>query len=376
MDFAASLFEQFVLDQSARLLPLSENIAERSEKISEIISNQSPDEKENAWTESMESDYNKDENRGIDKPEQPQFTDLRTMTQQPRGSQGNDNFEEWAYQDFDLFEFVGKDDFEDYSPGPEDSTNKDDESLQKGDYMYATMQYNQLATDQNMFGQPAMMNPTNDMTNGFVKDERFTSSAASTSNSCMNGVSQPSTSRMSAQIPQAQPQAAYGASLRQPAMPSGTASLLGSASSSPQLNNNTNMYNIPIKQEPSFDNMYDASDNESHYSSGTNTGSAIGSMNKPRKYRIKPECERVKPEYKVKRAKNNDAVRRSRDKAKRMQQEKESRLDFLEKQHSDNTKLIAALQKRVNDLERELLRVRNQCSCGSAMNGAASFLRR
>ncbi|CAD5229651.1 unnamed protein product [Bursaphelenchus okinawaensis] len=209
-------------------------------------------------------------------------------------------------------------------------------------------------------------------------DERFTSSAASTSNSCLNGVTvpqnQPSTSRMSAQIPQAQPQPAYGASLRQPAMPSGTASLIASASPSPQqLNNTAGMYNMPIKQEPGFENMYDASDNESHYSSGTNPGSGLG-MNKPRKYRIKPECERVKPEYKIKRAKNNDAVRRSRDKAKRMQQEKESRLDFLERQHTDSTKLVAALQKRVNELERELLRVCNQCSCVSSMN--SQFRRR
>lgn len=124
--------------------------------------------------------------------------------------------------------------------------------------------------------------------------------------------------------------------------------------------------------------QYDASDNESHYSSGTNTHSTINGVNslgKPRKYRIKPECERKKPEYKLKRAKNNDAVRRSRDKAKKMQQEKEGRLDYLEKIHSDHSKTVAGLQKRVNDLERELLRVRNQCSCGSALNTTSLFRR-
>jgi hypothetical protein len=50
----------------------------------------------------------------------------------------------------------------------------------------------------------------------------------------------------------------------------------------------------------------------------------------PRKYRMKAESEKVNPVYKVKRAKNNDAVRRSREKAKVIQQQKEQRLTTLE----------------------------------------------
>lgn len=55
---------------------------------------------------------------------------------------------------------------------------------------------------------------------------------------------------------------------------------------------------------------------------------------KPRKYRMKPDQEKANPVYRVKREKNNDAVRRSRDKAKKHQQEKEERLAFLEQEVS------------------------------------------
>lgn len=54
----------------------------------------------------------------------------------------------------------------------------------------------------------------------------------------------------------------------------------------------------------------------------------------PRKYRIKPDTEKVNPVYKQKREKNNDAVRRSREKAKALQAEKEARLVTLEKQYN------------------------------------------
>lgn len=55
---------------------------------------------------------------------------------------------------------------------------------------------------------------------------------------------------------------------------------------------------------------------------------------KPRKYRIKPDNEKRNPQYRAKREKNNDAVRRSRDKAKHIQEQKEARLAFLEKEVS------------------------------------------
>jgi hypothetical protein len=57
-------------------------------------------------------------------------------------------------------------------------------------------------------------------------------------------------------------------------------------------------------------------------------------IKKPRKYRVKPEVEKQNPMYKVKRQKNNDAVRRSRDKAKQQQQMKDMRLQQLEEEVS------------------------------------------
>uniref|UniRef100_A0A915P3X2 BZIP domain-containing protein n=1 Tax=Meloidogyne floridensis TaxID=298350 RepID=A0A915P3X2_9BILA len=50
----------------------------------------------------------------------------------------------------------------------------------------------------------------------------------------------------------------------------------------------------------------------------------------PRKYRIKSDKEKSNPMYRLKRLKNNDAVRRSRDKARQQQMAKEHRLLFLE----------------------------------------------
>lgn len=76
------------------------------------------------------------------------------------------------------------------------------------------------------------------------------------------------------------------------------------------------------------------------------TGSSGTSM-RPRKYRVKPDAEKQNPMYRMKRQKvflndglvffiiianffkNNDAVRRSRDKAKRIQEAKENELKFL-----------------------------------------------
>jgi hypothetical protein len=92
-----------------------------------------------------------------------------------------------------------------------------------------------------------------------------------------------------------------------------------------------------------------------------------GGVSRPRKYRVKPEFEKANPVYKVKRAKNNDAVRRSRDKAKRLQEMKEERLNFLEAEvnHSDirKTKVIGQLQARVLLLEKEIERMKQNCTC-------------
>lgn len=111
-----------------------------------------------------------------------------------------------------------------------------------------------------------------------------------------------------------------------------------------------------------FDSTSDA---ESHYSHGTGNSGPLSS-GKPRKYRIKPESERLNPQYRMKRAKNNDAVRRSREKAKQAQLDKEKRLQFLEIEHHEHYKVVNQLQKRLNDMEKEMQRMRQQCSCSAS----------
>lgn len=86
---------------------------------------------------------------------------------------------------------------------------------------------------------------------------------------------------------------------------------------------------------------------------------------KPRKYRIKPESERIQPQYKQKRLKNNDAVRRSREKSKQAQLEKDKRLQFLEAEHNEHYKQLSMMKNRIKELENELLISRKNCNCGS-----------
>uniref|UniRef100_A0A1I8A1I0 BZIP domain-containing protein n=1 Tax=Steinernema glaseri TaxID=37863 RepID=A0A1I8A1I0_9BILA len=82
---------------------------------------------------------------------------------------------------------------------------------------------------------------------------------------------------------------------------------------------------------------------------------------KPRKYKIKPESERNSPTYKQKRAKNNDAVRKSRSKAKLQQQirdqqlhEYEVKVKNLEEQHQVDQKTIAEQKQEINRLRERL----------------------
>lgn len=65
----------------------------------------------------------------------------------------------------------------------------------------------------------------------------------------------------------------------------------------------------------------------------------------PRKYRIKPDTEKVNPVYKQKREKNNDAVRRSREKAKALQAEKDARLSELQGHCNSLLRIVEYYQK-------------------------------
>jgi hypothetical protein len=123
-----------------------------------------------------------------------------------------------------------------------------------------------------------------------------------------------------------------------------TSSASMNGSTPPKMNNNTIGSFLPVKREPTYYENEEMSYLDDEYSRPSATPSAASMIDPvlverrvnqvtkrpPRKYRMKAESEKVNPVYKVKRAKNNDAVRRSREKAKVIQQQKEQRLTTLE----------------------------------------------
>lgn len=291
----------------------------------------------------------------------------------------------WACEDFDLFEFIGHDEtdqsFSGSQPGdPYQSTSghqfEPNDKQEKDDYMYSVMQYNDVAYDNQqqhqMYGHP-------DMNGGFMQDDRYQQNptASGLLNSTINKLhqqqsQQPSTSRLSNVVNNQQ---SYASRMRpqlqtqmgQPQINGDLAEnvLLPTSSQSPQNQNGyLSMPQTMIKAEPQqYTDMFDStSDNESHYS-GHSRSLMPGGSAKPRKYRIKPECERVTPQYRMKRAKNNDAVRRSREKAKQTQVEKERRLAFLENEHNEHYKQLNSLKQRIRDLEAENNVLRKNCNC-------------
>jgi hypothetical protein len=221
------------------------------------------------------------------------------------------------------------------------------------------------------------------------RDDRYQSNSGSVLHNTINKLhqqqsqNQPSTSRLSNVVTNQQP--AYAGRMRpqistqigqqQQILASDLSEsvLLPTSSTSPQ--NNVSMYapqQTAIKSEPNYEmanNEYfdSTSDAESHYSQGGRSLTQGGSE-KPRKYRIKPESERLNPQYRMKRAKNNSAVRRSREKAKHQQLEKERRLQFLENEHNDHYKIVNSYKQRIRELENENLSLRKNCSCGAAQN--------
>jgi len=276
--------------------------------------------------------------------------------QQPVGqpyedSQHSQQSANWATEDFDLVEFVGQDDQSDsFSTGA--SANGDlypnhgqfgdfnSEKEFKEDNMYSVLQYNDMAVghdnnQQQMYGH---VNQLNDMgNNGFMQDNRYSNTAP---NSLLNNTieklhnqqqiqQQPSTSRLSNVVNNTpsypnrmRPNNMVNTMVQPSQLNSsdlGENVLLPTSSTSPQ-NNNMYLTQPIVKCEPATnydmvgdDDYYNStSDNESHYSTNGLALSQTGSNGKPRKYRIKPESERVNPQYRAKRAKNNDAVRRSR----------------------------------------------------------------
>ncbi|KAK0404015.1 hypothetical protein QR680_017241 [Steinernema hermaphroditum] len=83
---------------------------------------------------------------------------------------------------------------------------------------------------------------------------------------------------------------------------------------------------------------------------------------KPRKYQLKSETERNSSTYKQKRAKNNDAVRKSRTKAKILQQQRDLQLHDYEIKVKDLQKERDADKKTMVDMTNEIGRLREQVS--------------
>jgi len=239
------------------------------------------------------------------------------------GAVGN-GFEDWACENFNLLEYVGQDEnaaafnhFQD----PADYNLSEEDSMHKKDLIYSTLQYNELVANdhvnyplENGYGDRFDTFPEHSYTNGFGQD--------------LDKSQIPSTSKNSV-----------------PSM-------------------------VPIiKQE--YDALFDNSD----IHGSTTSGSAMSSHDggdyepkiKPRKYRIKPETEKRNPQYRVKREKNNDAVRRSRDKAKRLQVEKDQRLSYLENEEIKSKRRINQLEQRNEFLEKELIRMKHSCRCGASL---------
>lgn len=82
---------------------------------------------------------------------------------------------------------------------------------------------------------------------------------------------------------------------------------------------------------------------------------------KARKYNLKAEEEKAEPTYKLKRARNNDAVRKSRNKAKELQKKREEEHNKMKKRISELEGLLASereARKRDQDLLEQLLKAK------------------
>jgi len=223
------------------------------------------------------------------------------------------NYEDWGNSDFNLLEFIGTEE----SPldsNAESFENTDEDDMHKKDVAYQNFQYNALAFD------PPMDNYAEapivyDQGPAYVNVDQY--------NNRMDGSLMPSTSRHSG----------------------------GS--------------NMAVKVEPVNGDYYET-DSERGQSMELDSQAGGPMRNyQPRKYRVKSDTEKKNPVYKVKRERNNDAVRRSRDKAKKAQEEKDDKLFQLEQENPRLIQQNKALIERVRILEKSLLQMKQQCRCNA-----------
>ncbi|VDK58381.1 unnamed protein product [Anisakis simplex] len=75
---------------------------------------------------------------------------------------------------------------------------------------------------------------------------------------------------------------------------------------------------------------------------------------KPRKYSLKPESEKKSALYRLKREKNNDAVRKSREKARKQQMMKDNQIKELQQEVANMNNSLKNKDKRIETLEGKL----------------------
>ncbi|PIC15047.1 hypothetical protein B9Z55_022170 [Caenorhabditis nigoni] len=105
-------------------------------------------------------------------------------------------------------------------------------------------------------------------------------------------------------------------------------------------------------------------DNDYYYNPNSKNRAGDGLANfkpqtKARKYNLKAADEKAQPTYKLKRARNNDAVRKSRNKAKELQKKREDEHEKMKKRIAELEGLLASereARKRSEDLLETFLR--------------------
>jgi len=225
---------------------------------------------------------------------------------------GSSEDEGWQCTDFNLLEYVGADDSsfdieqDRDGMGPHD---EDDDTMREKDRYYSTLQYNNVVLTNDQFVDNYSNAPTYEQAQmTYYPENTYV-------HNTIDNPLLPSTSKNSAII-------------------------------------------MPVKVEHEYEDETYSNVNE-----GSEASFNSGSRVIPRKYRIKPDSEKKNPQYRAKREKNNDAVRRSRDKAKREQERKDNRLHDLENKNIKNEHLVKTLNARVAFLEKELVNMKRNCTC-------------
>ncbi|KAL3103398.1 hypothetical protein niasHS_002584 [Heterodera schachtii] len=254
-------------------------------------------------------------------------------------------FESWACESFNLFEFLG----EDTSPLDEvvpEKMDEDEIEKQKEDAMYSQFQYSDM-----LIGGQHPTNSHHDFgVNDFANVPSDGCSDFDVPTAFHEGVPFP--------MPPATHQIYSHNMDAIPHVPS------TSKSSMPLVKQE------PISEQEQINLQLGLDAPKSSRESSVTSGSIHFNSLRPRRYRIKPDSEKQNPLYRIKRQKNNDAVRRSRDKAKRIQEAKESELKLLQDDNCRKAELIETLKASNAQLQGENLLLRQNCRCGAVLRVA------